>query len=47
MNQSYDSLLEVRRQFDFAVQSVVDSITCYCSNPLSDFPEIVNFRQKH
>ncbi|WP_348688068.1 IS4 family transposase [uncultured Dubosiella sp.] len=30
-------MLEVRRQFDFAVQSVVDSITCYCSNPLSDF----------
>lgn len=37
MNQSHDSLLEVHRQFDFAVQSVIDNIFCYCSNPLSDF----------
>ncbi|MEY8258649.1 hypothetical protein AAK706_13120, partial [Erysipelotrichaceae bacterium 66-17] len=33
----YNSLCAIRRQFESAVQSVVDDIACYSSDPIADF----------
>lgn len=35
--KSYNSLCAIRRQFDSAVQSVIDDIACYSSDPITDF----------
>lgn len=35
--KSYNSLCAIRRQFESAVQSVVDDIACYSSDPIADF----------
>ena len=35
--KSYNSLCTIRRQFESAVQSVVDDIACYSSDPIADF----------